>query len=317
MKVTNLFLLIIYTNSSFGKIIKLYEDSSKSLQQNQSPAVPAAPVPVIPMESLLGKVPKKPQDSIISFPKQKVYDINEKSNLLIQSEKEIKLIEDLPKNSKSEEKVKKLSWWKILAGSFEDLSKKLQKSEFPVFENSPVQANSFEKIHNIPTSPSPPTPDQGAVAAENAEIPIVSVSRHMKEIDKIWENIQGAAKSVTEKIINLQMKKIISPYEDVGHASNISSLDNYYYFIKHDNDRNGKLDGHELRNMYIELESINKNNNNKKLSDFDELIEIVLEDDDINYDGMIDWLEYLKWQEKYFIQKVNYSLNEKVKVKLF
>uniref|UniRef100_A0A1D1XDQ8 Multiple coagulation factor deficiency protein 2 n=1 Tax=Anthurium amnicola TaxID=1678845 RepID=A0A1D1XDQ8_9ARAE len=66
----------------------------------------------------------------------------------------------------------------------------------------------------------------------------------------------------------------------------------YYLFSLHDANHDGHLDGHELREAFVDdiFENVEQN---MKLDEIIELIDHVLLEDDMNNDGKISWEEYL------------------------
>ncbi|PKC10444.1 hypothetical protein RhiirA5_355443 [Rhizophagus irregularis] len=67
--------------------------------------------------------------------------------------------------------------------------------------------------------------------------------------------------------------------------------DLYYLFSIHDVNRDGYLDGHELREAFIDDEF--GDSEGLKLEEIVEMIDHVLLEDDMNNDGKISWEEYL------------------------
>ncbi|GES94301.1 multiple coagulation factor deficiency protein 2-like [Rhizophagus clarus] len=67
--------------------------------------------------------------------------------------------------------------------------------------------------------------------------------------------------------------------------------DLYYLFSIHDVNRDGYLDGNELREAFIDEEF--GNSEGLKLEEIVEMIDHVLLEDDMNNDGKISWEEYL------------------------
>jgi hypothetical protein len=64
--------------------------------------------------------------------------------------------------------------------------------------------------------------------------------------------------------------------------------DVFYWFSLHDYDHNEKLDGLELRSAWM-----NSDPSIYTLTKAEEIVDNILENDDLNNDGFIDWEEYL------------------------
>ncbi|OBZ87805.1 Multiple coagulation factor deficiency protein 2 [Choanephora cucurbitarum] len=67
----------------------------------------------------------------------------------------------------------------------------------------------------------------------------------------------------------------------------------YYLFVIHDLNGDGFLDGHELR---VAMSDFDHEELDLSLKEVTEMIDHVLEEDDINGDGLISWSEYLESQ---------------------
>ncbi|CAO3667001.1 unnamed protein product [Rhizopus stolonifer] len=69
----------------------------------------------------------------------------------------------------------------------------------------------------------------------------------------------------------------------------------YYLFLIHDRNGDGFLDGHELRQAFTDFgdEDASKF---LSLEEVTEMIDHVIEEDDLNGDGLISWSEYLESQ---------------------
>lgn len=61
-----------------------------------------------------------------------------------------------------------------------------------------------------------------------------------------------------------------------------------YYFMLHDFDKDGFLDGHEMRVAFGDYDASIKN-----LGDVEKVVDETLEEDDVDGDGKISWEEYL------------------------
>ncbi|OZJ05893.1 hypothetical protein BZG36_00893 [Bifiguratus adelaidae] len=68
-----------------------------------------------------------------------------------------------------------------------------------------------------------------------------------------------------------------------------------YVFTLHDYDKDGHLDGHELRAAFTDFDGINAADL-LNLEEVNEMVDHVLEEDDINGDGKISWEEYIASQ---------------------
>ncbi|CAG8484920.1 3318_t:CDS:2, partial [Rhizophagus irregularis] len=79
------------------------------------------------------------------------------------------------------------------------------------------------------------------------------------------------------------------PGQNFGEMTDDDDL--YYLFSIHDVNRDGYLDGHELREAFIDDEF--GDSEGLKLEEIVEMIDHVLLEDDMNNDGKISWEEYL------------------------
>ncbi|KAI9020823.1 hypothetical protein CLU79DRAFT_219563 [Phycomyces nitens] len=71
----------------------------------------------------------------------------------------------------------------------------------------------------------------------------------------------------------------------------------YYLFVVHDKNADGHLDGHELRAAFTDFEEGDEDPTKFiSLEEVTEMVDHVLEEDDINGDGLISWDEYLQSQ---------------------
>ncbi|KAG1441770.1 hypothetical protein G6F46_012165 [Rhizopus delemar] len=67
----------------------------------------------------------------------------------------------------------------------------------------------------------------------------------------------------------------------------------FYLFVVHDLNGDGYLDGHEIRCAYTDFHF---KNNSPSLNEVTDMVDHVLEEDDLNGDGLISWNEYLESQ---------------------
>ncbi|KAI9350022.1 hypothetical protein DFJ73DRAFT_832797 [Zopfochytrium polystomum] len=88
--------------------------------------------------------------------------------------------------------------------------------------------------------------------------------------------------------------------------------DLYYFFTLSDFNNDGHLDGHELRNSFVQLEvqadlerrgRPDENGHYARqrlpLRDVEAMVDHALSEDDVNNDGLISWTEYLASQERH------------------
>ncbi|CEG66072.1 hypothetical protein RMATCC62417_02721 [Rhizopus microsporus] len=70
----------------------------------------------------------------------------------------------------------------------------------------------------------------------------------------------------------------------------------YYLFLIHDQNGDGFLDGHELRQAFTDFGHDEDVSKYLSLDEITEMVDHVLEEDDLNGDGLISWSEYLESQ---------------------
>ncbi|KAI9312706.1 hypothetical protein BX666DRAFT_815411 [Dichotomocladium elegans] len=72
----------------------------------------------------------------------------------------------------------------------------------------------------------------------------------------------------------------------------------YYLFVLHDTNADGHLDGHELRAAFTDFDEDEEDDltGYVSLEEVTDMVDHVLEEDDINGDGLISWEEYLQSQ---------------------
>ncbi|KAI7865423.1 hypothetical protein BDF14DRAFT_1825318 [Spinellus fusiger] len=82
-----------------------------------------------------------------------------------------------------------------------------------------------------------------------------------------------------------------------GKAPKLDDKDTLYYlFVLHDKNGDGYLDGHELRASIMEDIMTEDTASAISLDELTEVVDHVLEEDDMNGDGLISWEEYLQSQ---------------------
>ncbi|CAG8608341.1 6814_t:CDS:2, partial [Paraglomus occultum] len=133
-----------------------------------------------------------------------------------------------------------------------------------------------------------------------------------KEVDDVlggeeaWKNVDStdAGALASQQAINYEgehqnfgdsarVKEHVQQHlKDIPHPEKMSADDELYYlFSIHDVNKDGHLDGHELREAFID-----HSEDGKQTLTLDEIIEMVdhvLNEDDMDNDGMISWEEYL------------------------
>ncbi|KAI8820353.1 hypothetical protein BJ741DRAFT_638983 [Chytriomyces cf. hyalinus JEL632] len=91
-----------------------------------------------------------------------------------------------------------------------------------------------------------------------------------------------------------------------GHQKEIKSVDDMILFFQlHDHNKDGHLDGHELLTVYAGQElkvgsdgrPVHANSPATRLSEIKKLVDVVLDMDDTDNDGMISWEEYYASQK--------------------
>ncbi|KAG0740214.1 hypothetical protein G6F57_008201 [Rhizopus arrhizus] len=100
--------------------------------------------------------------------------------------------------------------------------------------------------------------------------------KHNKE--HIQEHLNSLANNTDEPLPELSDKDMI-----------------YYLFLTHDQNGDGFLDGHELRQAFTDFGD-EDGSKYISLEEVSEMIDHVLEEDDLNGDGLISWSEYLESQ---------------------
>ncbi|KAI9248483.1 hypothetical protein BDA99DRAFT_446161 [Phascolomyces articulosus] len=72
----------------------------------------------------------------------------------------------------------------------------------------------------------------------------------------------------------------------------------YYLFVLHDTNGDGNLDGHELRAAFTDFDEDEEDDPTQyvSLDEVTDMVDHVLEEDDLNGDGLISWEEYLQSQ---------------------
>ncbi|GAA5812375.1 hypothetical protein MFLAVUS_005827 [Mucor flavus] len=72
----------------------------------------------------------------------------------------------------------------------------------------------------------------------------------------------------------------------------------YYLFLIHDVNGDGFLDGHELRTAFTDFGDEHEDATQfLSLDEVTEMVDHVLEEDDLDGDGLISWSEYLESQQ--------------------
>ncbi|KAI8146517.1 hypothetical protein BJV82DRAFT_389331 [Fennellomyces sp. T-0311] len=97
----------------------------------------------------------------------------------------------------------------------------------------------------------------------------------------IMEHIQKMAKEGGDDPVNLNEKELV-----------------YYLFVLHDTNNDGSLDGHELRSAFTDFDEDEEDDPTQyvSLDEVTDMVDHVLEEDDLNGDGLISWEEYLQSQ---------------------
>ncbi|KAI8983607.1 hypothetical protein BDB01DRAFT_791426 [Pilobolus umbonatus] len=71
----------------------------------------------------------------------------------------------------------------------------------------------------------------------------------------------------------------------------------YYMFLTHDTNGDGHLDGHELRHAFTDFGDDHVDSTQfLSLDEVTDMVDHVLQEDDLNGDGLISWAEYLESQ---------------------
>ncbi|ORY98137.1 hypothetical protein BCR43DRAFT_438160 [Syncephalastrum racemosum] len=88
----------------------------------------------------------------------------------------------------------------------------------------------------------------------------------------------------------------------IGSGESPEKLDEnelvYYLFLLHDTDGDNHLDGHELRTAFTDYDEGEEDDPTRyvSLDEVTEMVDHVLEEDDLNGDGLISWDEYMASQ---------------------
>ncbi|GAB5590291.1 hypothetical protein Unana1_05191 [Umbelopsis nana] len=83
---------------------------------------------------------------------------------------------------------------------------------------------------------------------------------------------------------------------DEGEIPEMDEKDTLFYlFTLHDYNKDGFLDGHELRAAFTDFEDDDPSAV-VSLDEVTDMVDHVLEEDDLNGDGLISWEEYLESQ---------------------
>ncbi|CAM0141984.1 hypothetical protein VKS41_004313 [Umbelopsis sp. WA50703] len=84
---------------------------------------------------------------------------------------------------------------------------------------------------------------------------------------------------------------------DKANMDNLDEKDTLFYlFSMHDYNKDGFLDGHELRAAFTDFDHDEDVSELISLDEVTEMVDHVLEEDDLNGDGLISWEEYLESQ---------------------
>ncbi|KAI8367802.1 hypothetical protein EDC96DRAFT_442029 [Choanephora cucurbitarum] len=79
----------------------------------------------------------------------------------------------------------------------------------------------------------------------------------------------------------------------------------YYLFLIHDLNGDGFLDGHELRAAFTDFGDEHEDVTHYfSLQEVTDMVDHVLEEDDLNGDGLISWSEYLESQNYHHAEVV-------------
>ncbi|KAF7725146.1 hypothetical protein EC973_000398 [Apophysomyces ossiformis] len=99
----------------------------------------------------------------------------------------------------------------------------------------------------------------------------------------------------TRQHIKEHLKSMLKNGEDSPELDDKDMI--YYLFVIHDLNSDGYLDGHELRAAFTDFEEGEPNPTQFiALDEVSMMVDHVLEEDDLNGDGLISWEEYLQSQ---------------------
>ncbi|TPX60619.1 hypothetical protein CcCBS67573_g08986 [Chytriomyces confervae] len=135
-------------------------------------------------------------------------------------------------------------------------------------------------------------------------------SRARDKAIKLWCAIAALADQSNYGNVNVEAERYksdsVRQMQDVGgntqgHQKEIKSVDDMILFFQlHDHNKDGHLDGHELLTVYAGQElkvgsdgrPVHANSPATRLSEIKKLVDVVLDMDDTDNDGMISWEEY-------------------------
>ncbi|KAI9278066.1 hypothetical protein BY458DRAFT_554075 [Sporodiniella umbellata] len=115
-----------------------------------------------------------------------------------------------------------------------------------------------------------------------------------------FKNNENHSNYGDKKINREHILKHLNSFNGEGNDNSLPELSDadmiYYIFLVHDANSDGFLDGHELRQAFTDFGGEEDASKFFTIDEVTEMIDHVLEEDDLNGDGLISWSEYLESQ---------------------